>query len=139
VAENAERLVEVVGVSQIQEQSQQQFVLLRDERDRQFPISVGPCEAFAIMAHLSDDKPGRPLTHDLMRSVLVRLSAQLERIVIDDLANDIFYARLILVSDGSRIEVDARPSDAIALALRTGAPIYATEEVISASFLKEGQ
>jgi bifunctional DNase/RNase len=137
VPQNPERLVQVVGVYELQEGGQQAFVLLRDEQNRSFPISVGPCEAFAIMAHFSGQKPTRPLTHDLMRSILDRVDATVERIVIDDLANDIFYARLALVVDGQQLEVDARPSDAIALALRLGAPVYATEEVIAASFLKE--
>ena len=97
MADNPEHSVQVVGVYELQEGGQQAFVLLRDEQNRSFPISVGPCEAFAIMAHLSDQKPTRPLTHDLMRSVLERVNVSVERIVIDDLANDIFYARLALV------------------------------------------
>ena len=137
MVESTERSVEVVGVYEVSEGSHQPFVLLRDDRNRQFPISVGPCEAFAILAVFSDQKPTRPLTHDLMTSLLSRIDVRLERIVIDDLANDIFYAKLTLVADGTRITVDARPSDAIALALRAQAPIYATEEVIAASFLKE--
>jgi bifunctional DNase/RNase len=137
VGENVERPVQVVGVYEVSEAGRQPFVLLRDEQGRQFPISVGPCEAFAIVAVFAEQKPTRPLTHDLMRSLLDRVEVRLERIIIDDLANDIFYAKLTLVSDGDRLTVDARPSDAIALALRTKAPIYATEEVIAASFLKE--
>jgi len=129
--------VQVVGVYEVQEGGQNALVLLRDDVKRSFPISIGPCEAFAILSVFSDDKPSRPLTHDLMSSVLERVDARVERIVIDDLANDIFYARLTLVADGDPVTIDARPSDAIALALRTGSPIYATEEVIAASFLKE--
>ncbi|KPJ62881.1 hypothetical protein AMK68_04385 [candidate division KD3-62 bacterium DG_56] len=134
---NTERPVQVVGVYEVQEGGQNALVLLRDDVKRSFPISIGPCEAFAILSVFSDQQPPRPLTHDLMSSLLERADARLERIVIDDLANDIFYARLTLVADGETVTVDARPSDAIALALRTGAPIYATEAVISASFLKE--
>lgn len=119
------------------------YVLLRDQQQRSFAIGVGPCEAFAISAALESQRMeiSRPLTHDLMQSVLERLQAKVEKIVIDDLSHSIFYAKLFIQSNGRSLAIDARPSDAVALALRVDAPIYAVDSVIEQARLEtdEGQ
>ena len=139
MGEDQQRLVKVVGVYELEESSSGSFVMLRDQENRAFVIGLGPCEAFAILSILNGQKFHRPLSHDLMQAVIEKLDARLEKIVIDDLSNDIFYSRLNLSSNGDHLSLDARPSDAIALALRSGAPIYATESVISEALLKEGE
>ena len=94
------------------------------------PIWIGPAEADAIAVKLQDIAVPRPLTHDLLRSVIKELSADVSRIYISDLQNDTFYARIIISINGKEMEVDARPSDAIALAVRAQVPIYAEEQVL---------
>jgi bifunctional DNase/RNase len=129
--EGAEIAVTVVGVFETTEVGEGPFLLLRDAGQRVFPIVIGPWEALAIQVVLHQSPVPRPLTHDLIQTLLERLDARLERIVIDDLSHDTFYARLELRSHGASLSVDARPSDAVALALRMNAPIYATEAVIA--------
>ena len=109
------------------------FVLLRDNRGREFKIFVLRDVAVAISFGLENDPPDRPFTHDLMRTMIERLGAKVERITIDDLWRDTFYAKIGLVQNGESIEIDARPSDAIAIALRFRAPIYVAEAVLEAS------
>jgi bifunctional DNase/RNase len=102
------------------------------------PIRIGPIEAAAITASIEDRKSLRPLTHDLLSSVIDSLGARLSSICIVDVRGTTFYATLQLVrSDGSRTEVDCRPSDAIALALRSGAPIFAHEQVLSTATMPD--
>jgi bifunctional DNase/RNase len=97
---------------------------------RILPIWIGPWEARAIAVHLQGEEPERPLTHDLFVTVLREGGTRLDRVLITQLARDTFHARLILVTADSRREVDARPSDAIALAIRLDAPIYAAADVL---------
>jgi bifunctional DNase/RNase len=97
---------------------------------RILPIWIGPWEASAIAAHLQGIQPERPLTHDLFVSVLVATGLRLDRVVINSLSADTFHARLVLVAPDGRFEVDARPSDAIALAVRVGASIHALSDVL---------
>ena len=97
---------------------------------RILPIWIGPWEASAIAAHLQGVEPERPLTHDLFAGVLRETGVRLERVLISRLAEETFHARLVLVSADARLEVDARPSDAIALAIRLEAPIYAAGDVL---------
>ena len=97
---------------------------------RILPIWIGPWEASAIAAHLQGVEPERPLTHDLFAAVLRDASVRLDRVLISRLAEETFHARLILVTADARHEVDARPSDAIALAIRLDAPIYAAGDVL---------
>jgi len=120
--------VEVLGVFEI-ENSDSPFVLLRDSEGRNIPIWVGPCEAVAIQTVLSGTIPSRPLTHDLALTLLERLGATLERVVIDDLSNKVFYAKLHLSTATVPLEIDARPSDALALALRAQAPVLISDAV----------
>ena len=118
----------------IRETSDQQSVHLREkDGSRQFPIVIGIFEAWAIDRRVRDRKTPRPMTHDLMASLVDALGGKLERIVISDLRNNTFYAKLIFAKDGGEtVEVDARPSDAIALAVHLDAPIFVDEQVIEA-------
>jgi bifunctional DNase/RNase len=107
------------------------IIILRDqEGQRILPIWVGVFEANAIALQIENVQTPRPMTHDLLKNVIDDLSAQVERIVVTDLKENTFYALIHLRKNGHSIEVDARPSDAIALALRTRSPIFVEEAVI---------
>lgn len=106
-------------------------VMLKEkESTRYLPIWIGHFEADAIAIPMQKVPVSRPLTHDLLRSAIDTLGAKLEHVVIHDLADETFYAKLILAQDGKSVEVDARPSDAIALAIRAEVPIFVEEKVI---------
>jgi hypothetical protein len=108
------------------------IVLLKDSTDRRaLPIYIGQEQARNIMAPLENQKPPRPLTHDLIVSIIEALNMSLEKVIIHSLQKDTFYASLILQHGENRKEIDARPSDAIAVALRTNAPIWVMEEVVA--------
>ena len=107
------------------------IIILRDqEGQRILPIWVGVFEANAIALQIENVQTPRPMTHDLLKNIIDDLSAQVERIVVTDLKENTFYALIHLRTNGHSIEVDARPSDAIALALRTRSPIFVEEAVI---------
>jgi bifunctional DNase/RNase len=109
----------------------QRVVILREkDTDRYLPIWIGPNEADAIAVKLQGVSVPRPLTHDLLNSIVDALGASVNSIIVSDLKNDTFYAKIILNVDGGQMEVDSRPSDAIALAVRVDAPIYAEEGVL---------
>jgi len=109
----------------------QRVVILKEkDADRYLPIWIGPSEADAIAVKLQDVTVPRPLTHDLLRSVIDTLGASINSIIVSELKNDTFFAKIILNVDGGQMEVDSRPSDALALAVRAGAPIYAEETVL---------
>ena len=109
----------------------QRVVILKvKDSDRYLPIWIGATEADAIALKLQDMNVPRPLTHDLLGAVISSLGAQVSHILVSDLTDDTFYAKIVLECDGEQIEIDARPSDAIALAVRAEAPIYAEDEVI---------
>jgi hypothetical protein len=109
----------------------QRVVILKEKSsDRYLPIWIGPAEADAIAVQLQDVSVARPLTHDLLRSVIDTLGAQVDHIIVNDLSNDTFYARIVLAVNGGSMEIDSRPSDAIALAVRVKVPIYANETVL---------
>lgn len=121
------REVDVLGV-RVEMPSNQPIVLLRETHgDRYLPIWIGAVEATAIAFAQQDVTPPRPLTHDLMRDVLEALGEPLESVAITEFRDGVFYATL---NFGSGVEVSARPSDSIALALRTGAPVLCAEEVL---------
>ena len=105
------------------------FLKVKDG-DRFLPIWIGPSEADSIAMKLQDVAVSRPLTHDLLRSVITTLGATVSRIVVSDLDDDTFFAKVVLQNDGATIEVDSRPSDAIALAVRAQAPIYVEDSVL---------
>ena len=107
------------------------IVILKDQDgQRVLPIWVGVFEANAIALQIENISPPRPMTHDLLRNVIEDLKATVEKIVVCDLQDNTFYALIHLRVDGKIVAVDARPSDAIALALRVRAPIYAEDTVI---------
>ena len=109
----------------------QRVVILKEKAsDRYLPIWIGPAEADAIAVQLQDVSVARPLTHDLLRSVIDTLGANVNHVLVNDLSNDTFYARIILDVNGGSMEIDSRPSDAIALAVRAKVPIYADEQVL---------
>jgi len=109
----------------------QRVVILREKAaDRYLPIWIGPAEADAIAAKLQGVKLERPLTHDLLRSVVEALGARVNSIIVYELKSDVFYAKIILNIDGGQIEIDSRPSDALALAVRVEVPIYVDESVM---------
>ncbi|MDA8238610.1 MAG: bifunctional nuclease family protein [Chloroflexi bacterium] len=128
----AGRLVEMAVESvRVHVLSTQHVIILKDvERDRYLPIWIGQWEANAIAMKLQGVTPERPLTHDLFAGVLAELGATIQRVVIADLADETFHARIFLEADGHLHEVDSRPSDALALAVRAGVPIYAAEAVL---------
>ncbi|GBC93677.1 hypothetical protein HRbin15_02179 [bacterium HR15] len=136
--------VRVTGVYERQEPGQPRYTLveLRDNYGRRVPILIGQFEAYSIALALSGTVPQRPLTHDLMRNILDRLGVRVDRVVIDDLWRETFYAKIFLtvrknLEDEEEIEIDARPSDAIAMAIRFNAPIYMTEAVLEAAGVSE--
>jgi len=109
----------------------QRVVILKEkEAERYLPIWIGPAEADAIAVKLQGVTVPRPLTHDLLYSVIDTLGATINSIIVSDLKNDTFYAKIILDIDGEQTEIDSRPSDALALAVRIEAPIYAEESVL---------
>lgn len=115
----------------ISETSQEQIIVLR-ERDggRQFPIVIGLTEAYAIDRRVKNITTARPLTHELLANVINDMEGELDKIVIHDLREHTFYAKLVIRRDGRLIEVDARPSDAIALGVAVDTPIYVEESVL---------
>jgi uncharacterized protein len=123
--------VEVTQVGYDQD-SQAHYVLLRAEnRDRVLPIMIGDEEAQAITLELHGIKPERPLTHDLLRSVIERTGNQVDRVVISDMRDEVYYAKIYM--DQGRYAIDSRPSDAIALAMGTGAPIFVADKLLQSS------
>ncbi len=114
----------------INEASDQQVIVLKERHgQRSFPIVIGIVEIFAIDRRLKGIKPPRPMTHDLLDGVIKALGARIERIIVNDLRSHTFFAKIILSLNGHTVEVDSRPSDAIALGAASGAPIFVAEEV----------
>ncbi len=128
----AESLVEVVVESvRVHMLSSQHVVLLKETgRERYLPIWIGPWEANAIATRLQGVTPERPMTHDLFVSTLSTIGASLRRVIISGLAEETYHATLEVELDGQTFEIDARPSDSLALAVRTGVRIYASEAVL---------
>ena len=111
--------------------SQYRVVILKDtSSDRYLPIWIGPCEADAITIELQEMPPQRPLTHDLLKSAIQELGGQIIHIIISDLRSDVYYARIVVEVNGRPLEIDSRPSDAIALAVRARTPIFVSETVM---------
>ena len=107
------------------------IVILRDkDGQRVLPIWVGPFEANAIAVQLENMPTPRPMTHDLLKNVIHDLKADIQKIVVSDLKENTFYALIYLQVNGEAVAVDSRPSDAIALALRSRAPIFVEDKVI---------
>jgi len=114
----------------ITEMSDQQVIWLKEHQgERSFPIVIGIFEAVAIRRKLNEEPFERPMTHDLLASVISQLDAQVDKIVVTALKRTTFYAKIVLRRNGSLVEIDSRPSDAIALAVRVEAPIFVEEEL----------
>lgn len=129
-----EKAVTVVGVFEhaapnADEGLIQRFVLLQDREERKVPIWIGPFEAFAIHTAIEGQVLDRPMTHDLIRLLINRLGAHVDQVIVDDLWQETYYAKLHLTRADESFEIDCRPSDAIAIAVRTGAPIFVAERV----------
>jgi bifunctional DNase/RNase len=124
-----EMVIESVRVHML---SNRHVVILKDtEGDRYLPIWIGAWEASAIAMRLQGLAAERPLTHDLFAAALDRLGVRVERVVISELTDETYHARIHLERDGVQVEVDARPSDALALAVRAEVPIFAADEVLA--------
>ena len=109
----------------------QRVVILKEkDSDRYLPIWIGPAEADAIAVKLQDLSVPRPLTHDLLRTVIDTLGASVKHILVNDLQNDTFFAKISLQTNGTSQEIDCRPSDAVALAVRAQVPIFVEEAVL---------
>ena len=140
-----EKEVQVMGLYEHRKEGSarlEAFVRLRDSKGRSVFILIGQYEAYAIAVALegasgTGEGPPRPLTHDLLKSVMDKMGGQVERILIDDLWNDTYYAKISIAMDGRKLEVDSRPSDAIALALRAKAPIFIAESVMEQAAVYE--
>jgi len=113
------------------------LVLLEDDLKRIMPIYIGLSEAISINAALNHEIPPRPMTHDLFISLLERTCSKVDDILIDELNEGVYYARMCVSMDGSHFEIDARPSDCIAIALRCSAPIHVRESVLSETVINK--
>jgi bifunctional DNase/RNase len=113
------------------------MVLLSTEKQEIIPIVIGPLEAMSIAAGRSNEKYPRPMTHDLMFSVMDILNANIKRIEISELSDNTFFAKLIIENRGIEFEIDSRSSDALALAVRRDIPIFISEAVIEKAALIE--
>ncbi len=125
--------MEVLGVATDQESGQVTLLLRSKEGKQELTLFIGPFEAQSIAVPLQQIKPPRPLTHDLALSFLSTFHSRLRRVIISDLKENTYYATLYLEADGKELTLDSRPSDAIALALRAGVPIYANDKALSSA------
>lgn len=120
--------IESIRVSLV---TQQRVVILKElDSERYLPIWIGPYEADAIALELQEVPVQRPFTHDLLRNVITELGAAVTHVLVNDLRDDTFYARIVLDVQGRHAEIDSRPSDAIALGVRVKCPIYVEEGVM---------
>lgn len=111
--------------------NQQRIIVLKDVNDDRFlPIWIGQFEAEAITIELQEGQKKRPLTHDLLKSIIEVMGGKIEYILINDMRGEIYYARIVIDVEGEKIEVDSRPSDSIALAVRAKAPIFVAQSVM---------
>jgi len=118
----------------IDEKRQEQVIVLKEKNgSRVLPIIIGILEATSIKMKLGGVVPPRPLTHDLFKDVIDNLGAKLEKVVVDKIEDATFFAKIIMTINGQTKEIDARPSDSIALAVRTKSPIFVEEEVLKKS------
>jgi len=117
--------------------SQHRIVVLKEKEGERFlPIWIGPFEADAITLQLQGMEAPRPLTHDLLKAVLETLGGEVEHILISGLEKNTYFAQIVIDADGDTVEVDSRPSDAIALAVRVSAPIHVADEVMDSAGLR---
>ncbi len=111
--------------------SQHRVAILKDDvSNRYLPIWIGPCEADSITVELQDMEMARPLTHDILARIIADLGGEISHVTIKELRNDVFYAYIMINQQGKKLEIDSRPSDAMALAVRAQVPIYVEEQVM---------
>lgn len=126
--------LEIVGISYSQTQSGAYALVLGEEKGtKRLPIIIGGFEAQAIVIEMESMKPSRPLTHDLFKSMCDSFKIEVQEVLIHDLSEGIFYAKIICEQDGKKEEIDARTSDAVALALRFNAPIYTLQHIMDSA------
>tara|TARA_B100000530_G_scaffold317323_1_gene248278 strand:+ start:297 stop:896 length:600 start_codon:yes stop_codon:yes gene_type:complete len=123
--------LEIESIRVKQETQQRAVVLKVKGSDTYLPIFIGPFEVESIRLKLMDVKVERPLTHDLLTSVIGEMGGQIESVIVSELKNDTFYAKILIGSGDNLIEIDARPSDAIAIAVRSNVPIFVEDEVVA--------
>jgi len=112
--------------------SQHRVVVLKEsDAERYLPIWIGPFEADAITIQLQGVQVARPLTHDLLKSLIDQMGAKVSHVMVSELRNDTFFARIVMDVKGKSVEIDARPSDAIALAVRSKSPLFVAEDVMN--------
>ncbi len=128
-----EMVVESVRVHMLS--SRHVVILKQVDRDRYLPIWIGPWEASSIAMKLQGLTPERPLTHDLFATTLEEIGARIDRVVISELSEETYHATITFERDGRSVEVDARPSDSLALAVRTGARVFASAAVLDQAAL----
>lgn len=131
--------LEIVALSHSITQTHSYAVVLGEVNGmRRLPIVIGGFEAQAIAVALERMKPSRPLTHDLMKNFMLAFNIDLHEVIINDLQEGIFYSRLVCSTDNETVEIDSRTSDAVALAVRFGCPIYTYDHILeSAGIVKE--
>lgn len=125
-----------VNVWRVEQRSPSQYLLILQDDSRQLlPMTIGICEAFSIQSAFRQGQglPEVTTTHDLLGELIDRLGGRLAKVVIDDLWNKVYFAKLYVSLNGDVVTIDSRPSDAVAIALRTDAPLYATDSVMSAA------
>jgi hypothetical protein len=125
--------VEIRGVFAAESQGTITHYVLVGDGARQLPIRIGPVEAHAISIALENGRSDRPMTHDLLKTVIEKLDGDVDRVVIDDLWNGVYYAKVYLIRGEEEIPIDARPSDGIALAVRFDVPVYVSEGILEAA------
>ncbi len=115
------------------------IVLLEDDSKRIMPIYIGLSEAISINSALNHEIPPRPMTHDLFVTLVERLNSRINCVLIDEINEGVYYARISISMDGKNFDIDARPSDSIAIALRCGAPIQIRENVLSEAVITKDE
>ncbi len=119
--------------------SPHRIVVLKDSDDRFLPIWIGPFEADAISIALQGNQVARPLTHDLLKAIIHEVGGTPSHIAVTELRDDTFYAQIVMQLNNKRLELDSRPSDAIALAVRLQIPIYVSEDVMDKASIRPSQ
>ena len=113
------------------------IIFLENNKKKILPIYIGAAEAFSIQTALEKIPYPRPLTHDLLLSIMKELQSSVEKVLIDDLDDGIYFARVVVKKNGDKFEFDARPSDSLALAIRTKAPVYVSEKVMESASVEK--
>jgi bifunctional DNase/RNase len=119
--------------------SPHRLVVLKDDDERFLPIWIGPFEADAITIALQGTQPARPLTHDLLKTLIAQVGGKTHHIAVTDLRDDTFFAQVVMDVASRRVTLDSRPSDAIALAIRLGVPIYVDESVMARAAIRPSE